>query len=255
MPVALILLAVLAPASQTPPSRSAPIMVTGHQWAPFISPMGEPFRARTPTDDTLADWFYQADTNRDGYLTAAEMVADAERFFAKLDTNHDGMIDPDELAQYEYEIAPEIQVMSRTKHAPGQPASVVRQDYPGDDMDADPGRRSRGESKRDRRARAEEDDSSLGIGGALQGAARYSLLNIPEPVASADTDFNRAITPQEFRQAAIARFELLDTSHQGRISLAQLETMPHVPSNDRHHRKIDQNAVDGRIGDPIPTGP
>ena len=28
--------------------------------------MGEPFRARTPNDDTLARWFYQADRNRDG---------------------------------------------------------------------------------------------------------------------------------------------------------------------------------------------
>ena len=36
------------------------------------------------------------------------------------------------------------------------------------------------------------------------------LLNIPEPVAAADTDFNRAITLEEFRQAAIERFQLLD---------------------------------------------
>src|SRR5690348_7677620 len=105
MPLALLLLA-LAPAS------SPPITVTGHQWAPFISPMGEPFRAHTPTDDTLADWFYRADANRDGVLTADEMVADAQRFFARLDTNHDGIIDPDEIAQYEYEVAPEIQVRS-----------------------------------------------------------------------------------------------------------------------------------------------
>ena len=255
MPVSLFLFAILAPAAEAPSGRSPPIMVTGHQWAPFISPMGEPFRAHTPADDTLADWFYQADTNRDGFLTAAEMVADAERFFARLDTNHDGLIDPDELAQYEYELAPEIQVMSRTKHAPGQSAPVVKQDYPGGDMDADAGRGTRGETRRDRRARADEDESSLGIDGALQGAARYSLLNIPEPVAAADTDFNRAITLQEFRAAAIARFELLDRTHQGRITLAQLEAMPHAPSNDRHHHKIDQNAPDARIGDPVPTGP
>ena len=40
-----------------PRSAGAPITVTGHAWAPFISPMGEPFRAHSPTDDTLADWF------------------------------------------------------------------------------------------------------------------------------------------------------------------------------------------------------
>ncbi|HSR00078.1 MAG TPA: EF-hand domain-containing protein, partial [Sphingomicrobium sp.] len=111
MDLPLLLLAVLAPATA---SSNPPITVTGHTWAPFISPMGEPFRAHTPADDTLADWFYQADRNRDGAITADEMEADAERFFRKLDTDHDGEIGPDELAQYEYEIAPEIQVMSRT---------------------------------------------------------------------------------------------------------------------------------------------
>lgn len=254
MPLPLLLLAILAPTAEPPPSRSTPITVTGHQWAPFISPMGEPFRAHTPTDDTLADWFNQADTDRDGYLTAAKMVADAERFFAKLDTNHDGQLDPDEIAQYEYEIAPEIQVMSSTKRAPGQPAAVVRQDDPDDDLDPD-SLKSRHDGKRDRKKRAEEDEASLGIDGALQGAARYSLLNIPEPVAAADTNFDRVITLQEFREAALARFALLDTAHRGRITLAQLEAMPHAPNNDRHHRKVDENALDPRIGDPLPTGP
>ena len=238
----LLLLAALA-------APSPPITVTGHQWAPFISPMGEPFRAHSPTDDTLARWFYQADANRDGFLTADEMIADADRFFAKLDTNHDGQIDTDEIAQYEYEVSPEIQVMSKTKSAPGQAAPVVKQD---DELDpfADDSR-----SHDRRRNRAGDDYASLGLGGGLQGAARYSLLNMPEPVAAADTDFNRLITLQEFRQAAIVRFQLLDKGHQARISLAQLEAMPHAPTNDRHRRKIDENAPDARIGDPLPSGP
>src|SRR6185369_1712354 len=103
-PLLLMLAAQVAPA--------APINVTGHAWAPFISPMGEPFRAKTVTDDTLADWFYQADRNRDGVLTVDEMQADADRFFAILDSDHDGEIGPTEIAYYEWEIAPDIQVMS-----------------------------------------------------------------------------------------------------------------------------------------------
>jgi hypothetical protein len=75
MPLPLLLM--LAAAQVTP---TTPINVTGHAWAPFISPMGEPFRAKTVTDDTLADWFYQADRNRDGVLTLDEMQADADRF-------------------------------------------------------------------------------------------------------------------------------------------------------------------------------
>jgi hypothetical protein len=41
----------LAAGAATPPSK-VPIVVKGHAWAPFISPMGEPFRARTIDDDT-----------------------------------------------------------------------------------------------------------------------------------------------------------------------------------------------------------
>ena len=230
----LFILAAVAPAP--------PITVTGHAWAPFISPMGEPFRAHSATDDTLADWFYGADRNRDGVLTAAEMVADAERFFATLDTNHDGEIDPDELAQYEYEVAPDVQVMSRTKRVPGQVAQAARPVDPDSDR------------PRDRRRRQDDDYASLGMGGALQGAARYSLLNMPEPVAAADTDFNRAISLEEFRQAAIARFQLLDTGHTGRLTLAQLETMPHAPTGKKR-RNVDADLPDTRIGAPLPTGP
>ena len=238
MPLAAFLLMMLAPAS------SAPINVTGHAWAPFISPMGEPFRAHTPSDDTLADWFYQADRNRDGMLTADEMEADADRFFARLDADHNGEIDPDELANYEYEIAPEIQVMSRTRRAPGQAAPKVKASESDDDRAEDRPRKPR-----------QEDFSSLGMGGALQGGARYALLNIPEPVAAADTDFNRGVTRDEFRQAAAARFALLDTSHQGRLTLAQLEALPHLPSADRHRAKFKEDAPDDRLGNPLPSGP
>jgi hypothetical protein len=242
--MALLLAALLAPPA------SAPITVTGHAWAPFISPMGEPFRAKTATDDTLADWFYQADSNRDGVLTQAEMQADARRFFERLDTDHDGQIGPDELANYEYEIAPDIQVMSKTKRLPGQAAPAVRQ---ADTAEGDvPLPRDR---PRDRQRMRDEDYASLGMGNALQGAARYALLNIPEPVAAADTDFNRAVTLQEFEQAAAARFQILDTAHQGRLTLAQLEAMPHAPSTDKHRKLRDVNVDDNRIGNPLPPGP
>jgi hypothetical protein len=257
MPAPLFLLALLAPAAQAPVSPTTPITVTGHPWAPFISPMGEPFRAHTPTDDTLADWFYQADRNHDGVLTVDEMVADADRFFAKLDTDHDGEIGPEEVASYEYEVAPEIQVMSKTRPVPGQRASTVKKVHPTDPGDVDDADDPIGHGRtRERpRDRAADVDASLGIGGALQGAARYSLLNMPEPVAAADTDFNRSITLEEFRQAAVARFQLLDSTHQGRLTLAQLEAMPHAPKSDGKRPKHNENADDARIGNPLPTGP
>ena len=226
-------------------AAQSPITVTGHAWAPFISPMGEPFRAHSVTDDTLAKWFRQADRNQDGILTTDEMIADADRFFTTLDSNHDGQLDPDEIANYEYEIAPDIQVMSRTRRLPGQAAPTAVKSDPDNEHDR----------KRERERRAREDAASLGFGGALQGAARYGLLNMPEPVAAADTDFNRAVTLDEFKAAAIARFQLLDKAHAGRISLAQLQAMRPVPPADSRRPKVKPDADDTRIGNPLPTGP
>ena len=241
MSLTALLLALVA--AQTPPASTVPITVTGHPWAPFVSPMGEPYRARSATDDTLADWFNRADRNHDGIVTESEMVADADRFFARLDTDHDGELGPDEVANYEHDIAPEIQVMSRTRPAPGQPAPIALEDDP------------YGRQSRDWRKHRQEDMASLGMGGSLQGAGRYSLLNMPEPVAAADTDFNGSVTLQEFRAAAAARFELLDKSHQGGLTLAQLEAMPHVPKLDGKPPKLDEHARDTRIGNPLPPRP
>jgi Ca2+-binding EF-hand superfamily protein len=232
----LILLAAMQAAAPAPPERK-PIVVTGRGGVPFISPMGEPIRARAPNEDTLARWFNTVDRNHDGYLTPDELVADAEQYFAILDTNHDGQIDPDELVHYEWTVAPEIQVNSRLRRAraPGEAP-------PKADADTD-----NGESKEAREKRR-RGDADYG----LQGAARYALLNLPEPVAAADADFNRAITLQEFRQAALERFQLLDKKHEGRITLQELEAMkPVLTGKPPKHRDDD---ADTRIGEPLPPG-
>ena len=86
----------------------------------------------------------------------------------------------------------------------------------------------------------------------LQGAARYGLLNIPEPVAAADADFNRGVSLSEFREAARARFQLLDTAHRGGLTLAQLQVLRGTATAARP--KQEKDAVDRRIGNPLPPG-
>lgn len=193
MPLPLLLLAAaVQPAPNVPePSR--------HWTRIFISPVGEPFRPRQRGEDTMATWFTQADTNHDGYLAVEEMEADAARFFARVDTNHDGEIDPDEVTHYEEVIAPEVQSGSHYS------------------LDGDSG-----ESRRHHGGgRAEQ----LGY----QGASRFSLLDLPEPVAAADEDLSRGISLQEFKHAARRRFVALDVEHQGRLTLAVLETLRPPP--------------------------
>jgi hypothetical protein len=236
-----LILPILAAAAQAPEKKDEAISVTGHVWAPFISPMGEPFRARSTAEDTLAKWFVQADVNHDGVLTPAEMQADADRFFAIVDTNHDHEIEPDELIHYEWEIAPEIQVNSRTRRAPGEPAGGDAKSghwRPGLTDEDDPARgRRRGEKA-----------------GSLQGAARYGLLNIPEPVAAADTDFNRAISLEEFREAALTRFRLLDSAGQGRLTLAGLQALRATLLATSRQAKRGEDPADMRVGNPLPPG-
>jgi Ca2+-binding EF-hand superfamily protein len=220
-------------------AEEPPITVRGYPWAPFISPMGEPFRGRATSEAPIARWFGQADRNQDGLLTGDEMQADADRFFARLDSNHDGQIDPDELKSYEWEIAPEIQVNSDWRRPRGQ---AVAESPPNEDHPYGDGARKRMHDQHD----------GYQING-LQGAARYGLLNIPQPVASADADFNRAITLIEFRQAASNRFKLLDGDGQGRITLPELEArLPVRPKGKRG--RPPKNAVDTRIGLPLPEG-
>src|SRR3954447_229534 len=196
--VSVVILPVLAALTQAAasPAVSSPnaIVVTGRGGVPFITPMGEAIRARKPNEDTLARWFSQVDRNHDGFLTADELQADAVRYFTEiLDTNHDGQIDPDELVRYEWQVAPEIQVNSRLRRAraPGE-APPKEEAESGGDHDSGNWR----SANRRKRARDFMDAGP-------QGAARYALLNLPEPVAAADTDFNRAISLAEFRQAAL----------------------------------------------------
>jgi len=217
-------------------AEEPPIIVKAYPWAPFISPMGEPFRPPTSGEAPIARWFVRADQNHDGMLTAEEMQADADRFFARLDSNHDGQIDPQEISAYEYEIAPDVQVNSQWKRQRGEIAAK-----PDSDRDRPAWDSSR---KREDRYDGYRTDG-------LQGAARYGLLNIPQPVASADADFNRLITLTEFRQTASYRFKLLDGHGQGRITLPELEArLPTRPKGKQ--AKPRKDAVDTRIGLPLP---
>ena len=214
MPVTALLLALAAQAGEP-----EPIVVTGSAWAPFISPMGEPFRSHRAGDDPLARWFNRADIDGNGILIPAEMQADGLRFFATLDTDGDKQILPPEMVTYEWEAAPEIQVNARWR---------------------DP--RGTGPRKKGKDPRRSYDPSGL------QGAARYGLLNIPQPVAAADTDLNRAVTVNEFSAAAGYRFQLLDKNRDQQLDLAELRLQAPLPRKDQKRAKIDENYRDPRVG-------
>ena len=182
----------------------------------FISPAGQPFRAPPGAPYPAQAWFAEADLNHDGKLTREEMRADALRFFDKLDANHDGVIDGLEVQAYEQDVAPEILPRIEGLHAEeGMDPSLTY-----GDPNNTAGRGAQGRRGPSNRPPA----PSRGVG--VQGAAVFSMINTPEPVSAADTQFDGRITRAEFGAAVDRRFDLLDSKEAGYLSLATLPKTP-----------------------------
>lgn len=182
----------------------------------FISPFGEPFRAEPSFPYPVAAWFAGADLDHDGRISREEFRQDGERFFRRLDLNHDGVIDGFEIAAYEQAIAPEI-----LPHIEGLRS---REGWTGGLERGDP--------------RREADTGGRGAGGSLtRGAGLFSLLDEPEPVAAADADLDGRVTAAELRAAADRRFAALAQPGSDALTLATLPKTPVQAAREREHRR------------------
>lgn len=198
----------------------------------FISPAGQPFHAAAAQPYPVAQWFAQADADHDGRISREEFRRDFEAFFRTLDANHDGVIDSFELDDYEQKVAPEIlSVLERPGiEAPSATSSTPAGDGPIEIPGAGRGRRG---------GRAGNSTARLSV----LGAAAYSLFPEPEPVASADANFDGKITLTEFLAAADRRFDQLDVKKLGYLTL---DSLPRTP---------DQIAVEGKTPNAPVTRP
>ena len=191
----------------------------------FISPMGEPFRAKDGEDYPVAAWFKQADQGNKGYLTKQDFEADAMRFFKILDSENNGYISDHEIDAYENVMVPEIKAAmgpdpNAVHYAPsaidmGQmngEAPVVYKDGASriaDDKEAN-------KDKSDREAAAE----------ARRGAGVFGFFNEPEPVRAADTNIDFRVSMKEWMEAADRRYAELDRRHDGKVTRDELPITP-----------------------------
>jgi hypothetical protein len=182
----------------------------------FVSPAGEPFRRGPESGPPIRAWFAGADRDGDGALSWPEFEADFARYFAVLDADHGGEIDPVEVARYETEILPE---MAGRGFGPGRGRA-------GGSMGAPPGGGVSGGG----RGGMSGGGRGGGRGGPgmgarmamMSGAARFGLLPLSHPIMEADADFNRGVTLAEYTAAARHRFAALDSARDGRLTLAGL---------------------------------
>ncbi|MBC7166971.1 MAG: hypothetical protein H5U23_06415, partial [Phenylobacterium sp.] len=150
----------------------------------------------------------------DTLLTEAEFRLDAERFFAVLDADDNGTIDGFENQAYERDLVPEITRLA---------GPVGDRPPPG----------GRGPRVGEGGLRGLLGKGPEGGGERRDGAARYGLLNIPQPVRGADADLSGRVSLEEWRAAASRRFSLLDTDGDGVLTLDTLPSAPGAPPRPR----------------------
>jgi hypothetical protein len=201
---AILLFCLVASTVLAKTEKPAPVCTGTIKPSLFLSPMGEPFRPKGDVDDAVKRWFDAAYRDHDGKLTIGEMMLDADRFFVTLDKDGNGELLPDEVYAYEQDVAPEIRLYQRrAERDPDAKGDRAEEDRP-------PPKPRKGQP----------------AGGGVIGAGRYGFLNIPNPVASADDDINRAVSAKEFRAAAAERFRGLDPGQTKALTLAALPKTP-----------------------------
>jgi hypothetical protein len=177
----------------------------------FISPCGQPFVAPVTDPYPIVLWFNATDTNHDGKIDQAEFRADAERFFALLDRNKDGVLDSLEIAIYEHFYVPEI-LNPNSADAGGLLVRVAMQRGGAGGIDPGGGGGGGGGDDLPKRQRLDTD----------QGAVRFSLFSEPEPVLSADRNLDGLVSLKEFQAQADRHFVALDVQKRGYLTLDDL---------------------------------
>ncbi|SNR95086.1 MULTISPECIES: hypothetical protein [unclassified Azospirillum] len=157
-----------------------------------VSPAGEPLGL--PAHDEAAyvaavtQWFQAADLDKDGVLSRAEMQADTARFFQAMDKDGDHAVNTRELAEYRQA---RLAALRPPRPDEGEGKSLPRRQGPPADLPA-----------------------PAGGGGGVGGG---------DVVMAADTNLDFRVTLEELTHKALERLATMDSDHDGRVTLAELQ--------------------------------
>ncbi|HWK34944.1 hypothetical protein [Sphingomonas sp.] len=168
----------------------------------------------------------RGDANGDGRLTRAEFLAGAEARFARIDTNHDGVLSRDERRAGFRAMRP---MPGRAMPMGMQRGGIGGRMLAGLDADGD-GRISRAES--DASAARQFQALDTNNDGRIDAAERKAADGGPGPgpgmarmLDRLDRDGDGIITRAEYDAQSKARFDRMDTNHDGFIDAAERDAM------------------------------
>ena len=183
----------------------------------FLSPSGEPFRAKSDEPFPVSQWFKGADTNGDGALSLAEFKADAMRFFKVVDADGDGTIIGVENQFYEKQIAPEILFDAGLLAQTAPPSATYERGPLGEPPEVQGGGSRLGQQRQPRKKTVLD---------LRRGAGQFSFLNEPQPIRTADTNLDYKVSAEEWEKTAARRFMTLDVNHDGKLTPDELPQTP-----------------------------
>lgn len=179
---------------------------------PTFSPNGEPLvppQWPLACDDAISAWFDRLDTAHTGTLTLAQLQADAEKQYRKMDMRHDGKVTAEELSKYRLALMGGHYLSVSTPGKNGVAGREADEDDPeASDLDrafGDPTRRHK-----------DDDHRPVDAYAAL-------VTDQPDPVMSADADLDGSVTWDEFRTLVAQNFAEFDKDHAGVITKSEVQ--------------------------------
>ena len=172
---------------------------------------GEPLNGgalgRPKCEAAQADWLARVDTDHDGTLEIDELLAETNRQFTVMNIDHSGQLTADQLEVYRAPFA-----LTRDA-APGPQPDGSDQDHGQDrgdqDQDHDQGRRG-------------------GRDAPHAGTGPRPPASQPDPVLAADSNLDFEVSLQEFILQQRENFRQLDKNHDQRLSADELNALCHM---------------------------